>query len=121
MTQCNLDALATELPSLMRLRRQAVEVDFDGGTLTSDAGLLVLREVDRRINLMSRIDKLIPDPRDPRYVTHSQIEMLTSRVFGLAAGYEDVNDHRQLRHDAAFQVQPDVLPLRTTTMIRKNR
>ncbi len=75
----------------MRLRRQAVDVDIDGGTLTSDAGLLVLREVDRRINFMSRIDKLIPDPRDPRYVTHSQIEMLTSRVFGLAAGYEDVN------------------------------
>lgn len=104
MTQCNSDSLATELPSLMRLRRQAVEVDFDGGTLTSDAGLLLLREVDRRINLISRIDKLIPDPRDPRYVKHSQIEMLTSRIFALAAGYEDVNDHQQLRHDAAFQV-----------------
>lgn len=104
MTQCNSDSLVTERPNLMRLRRQAVEVDFDGGTLTSDAGLLLLREVDRRINLISRIDKLIPDPRDPRYVRHSQIEMLTSRIFALAAGYEDVNDHQQLRHDAAFQV-----------------
>ncbi len=88
----------------MRLRRQAVEVDFDGGTLTSDAGLLLLREVDRRINLISRIDKLIADPRDLRYVKHSQVEMLTSRIFAIAAGYEDVNDHQQLRHDAAFQV-----------------
>jgi hypothetical protein len=88
----------------MRLRRQAVEVDFDGGTLTSDSGLLLLREVDRRINLISRIDKLIPDPRDLRYAIHTQAEMLTSRIFAIAAGYEDVNDHQQLRHDAAFQV-----------------
>lgn len=104
MTQCTSESTATERPTLARLRRQAVEIDFDGGTLTSDAGLLLLREVDRRINLLPRINKLIPDPRDPRYTTHSQLEMLTSRIFGIAAGYEDVNDHQQLRHDAAFQV-----------------
>lgn len=104
MTQCKPEQSGTERPSLMRLRRQAVELDFEGGTLTSDGGLVLLREVDRRINLLSRINKLIPDPRDPRYTIHDQIEMLTSRIFGIAAGYEDVNDHQQLRHDAAFQV-----------------
>jgi hypothetical protein len=90
--------------SLKRLRNQAVEVTFDGGTLTSDAGLLLLREADQRLKLIERIARVIPDPRDPRYVVHSQVEMLTSRIFGIAAGYEDGNDHLQLRHDPAFQV-----------------
>lgn len=91
-------------PVLERLTRQAVEVDFDGGTLTSDGGLLLLREVDRRLNLIRRIDEAIPDPRDPLYTAHPQAEILTSRIFGIAAGYEDGNDHDQLRHDPAFQV-----------------
>ena len=91
-------------PSLKRLRRQAVEVDFNGGTLTSDGGLVLLREVDRRLDLIRRIDQAIPDPRDPFYIAHPQAEILTSRIFGIAAGYEDANDHDQLRHDPAFQV-----------------
>jgi hypothetical protein len=89
---------------LKRLRNQAVEAKFDGGTLTSDGGLLLLREVDQRLKLIETIDRLMPDPRDQNYVTHTQAEMLTSRIFGIAAGYEDCNDHQQLRHDAAFQV-----------------
>lgn len=89
---------------LKRLGRQAVEARFDGGTLTSDGGLLLLREVDHKLRLIERIDRVIPDPRDPRYVMHTQAEMLTSRIFGIAAGYEDGNDHQQLRHDSAFQV-----------------
>lgn len=91
-------------PTLKRLRRQAVEFDFDGGTLTSDGGLLLLREVDRRLDLIRRIDHAIPDPRDPFYTAHPQTEILTSRIFGIAAGYEDANDHDSLRHDPAFQV-----------------
>lgn len=89
---------------LKRLRNQAVEVTFDGGTLTSDAGLSLLREVDQRLKLIERIARVIPDPRDPRYVVHTQLEMLTSRIFGIATGYEDGNDHLQLRHDPAFQI-----------------
>ena len=99
MTKCNRRRAA-----LKRLRRQAVEVDFDGGTLTSDGGLLLLREVDRRLDLIRRIDKCIPDPRDPFSTAHPQAEILTSRIFGIAAGYEDGNDHDSLRHDPAFQV-----------------
>lgn len=91
-------------PSLKRLGRQSVEVDFRGGTLTSDGGLVLLREVDRRLDLIRRVDAAIPDPRDPLYTAHSQVEMLTSRIFGIAAGYEDGNDHQQLRHDPAFQL-----------------
>ena len=66
-------------PTLKRLRNQAVEVKFDGGTLTSDGGLLLLREVDQRLKLIERIARVIPDPRDPRYIVHTQVEMLTSR------------------------------------------
>jgi hypothetical protein len=99
MTKCK-----PKRPALKRLRRQAVEVDFNGGTLTSDGGLLILREVDRRLGLIRRIDEAIPDPRDPLYTSHPQAEILTSRIFGIAAGYEDANDHLQLRHDPAFQV-----------------
>lgn len=91
-------------PILKRLRRQAVEVDFDGGTLTSDGGLLLLREVDRKLNLINRVDQAISDPRDPLYTAHPQAEILTSRIFAIAAGYEDANDHLELRHDSAFQV-----------------
>jgi hypothetical protein len=91
-------------PALKRLRRQAVEVDFDGGTLTSDGGMVLLREADRRLDLIRRIDQAIPDPRDPLYTAHPQAEILTSRIFGIAAGYEDANDQDALRHDPAFQV-----------------
>lgn len=91
-------------PALKRLRRQAVEVDFQGGTLTSDGGLTLLREVDSKLDLIRRIDQAVPDPRDPFYTTHTQSEILTSRIFGIAAGYEDANDHHTLRHDPAFQV-----------------
>jgi hypothetical protein len=93
-----------DLPELKRLARQAVDVDFDGGTLTSDGGLVLLREVDRRLDLVRRVAEAIPDPRDPLYTVHTQPEILTSRIFGIAAGYEDANDHDQLRHDSAFQV-----------------
>ena len=99
MTKCKRSR-----PVLKRLRRQAVDVDFDGGTLTSDGGLLLLREVDQRLDLIRRVDQAILDPRDPFHTAHPQAEILTSRIFGIAAGYEDANDHQQLRHDPAFQV-----------------
>lgn len=99
MTKCK-----RKRPALKRLRRQAVEVDFDGGTMTSDGGLLLLREVDSRLDLIRRVDQAIPDPRDPDYTAHSQAEILTSRIFAIAAGYEDANDHEALRHDPVFQI-----------------
>ena len=67
-----------------------MEADFEGGRLTADGGLLLLREVDRRLGLLDAIDAVIPDPRDPRYIIHTQRELLAQRVFAIAAGYEDV-------------------------------
>lgn len=97
-------------PILKRLRRRAVEFDFDGGRLTSDAGLLLLRQVDARLGLVDAVNEALPDPRDPRYIVHEQREMIAQRIFALAAGYEDENDHQNLRFDPALQLAADKEP-----------
>lgn len=95
---------------LKRLRRRDVEYDFEGGTLTSDSGLLLLREIDQQLNLTAQMPQAIPDPRDPRYTVDSQRDMLVARIYGIAAGDEDGNDHQHLRNDVAFQVAADKTP-----------
>jgi len=79
MTQCNRKPL-----TFSTLFRRRVEADFDGGHLTSDAGGLLLREVDRRLGLTDRLAACIHDRRDPATVTHSIASMLRQRLFGLA-------------------------------------
>ena len=95
---------------LKRLRRRAVEFDFDGGRLTSDAGLLLLRQVDVKLGLIDAINEAIPDPRNQAKVVHRQREMIAQRVFAIAAGYEDENDHHNLRFDPALQLAADREP-----------
>ena len=85
------------------LNRKKIEANFSGGSITSDGGLLLLREVDKRIDLTRRLSKLISDARHASYVDHSVRDLLKQRVYALAAGYEDVNDHEFLRQDACFQ------------------
>jgi hypothetical protein len=85
------------------LKRRKIEAEFSGGSITSDAGGIFLREVDRQLNLLEPIAKLFPDDRDQSKVTHTILEMLRQRVYGIALGYEDLNDHDDLRHDIAFQ------------------
>ena len=72
---------------------------FDGGQITSHAGGLLLREVDRRIGLLNRLSECFRDGRSQTRVRHSVREMVAQRVYGLALGYEDLNDHEQLRED----------------------
>ena len=72
---------------------------FDGGTISSDGGSLLLRETDRRLNLLPRLAGCFLDGRDQERVEHSVGEMLAQRIYGLALGYEDINDHEQLRRD----------------------
>jgi hypothetical protein len=72
---------------------------FDGGKITSHAGGLLLREVDRRIDLLRRLSDCFLDGREQSRVRHSVREMVSQRVYGLALGYEDLNDHEQLRQD----------------------
>jgi hypothetical protein len=99
MTHCNHDTL-----DFASLGSKAVVADFQGGRLTCDAGVLLLREVGQRLGLFDALDRAIPDPRWLPLVLHDQKAMLTQRIIALAAGYEDLNDHQTLRADPAFQL-----------------
>ena len=82
-----------------RVEGRSVVAEFDGGALTSDAGGLLLGAADRRLDLVRRIARCFRDARDPRLVEHSVATLIGQRVFGIALGYEDLNDHDELRHD----------------------
>lgn len=94
MTECNQGSFQFE----GHFSRQ-VTGRFDGGQQTSDAGGLLLRETDRRLKLLSRFAACFSDGRDPKRIDHPVQEMVSQRVYGTALGYEDLNDHDQLRHD----------------------
>jgi hypothetical protein len=106
MTECTIAPL-----SFSSLGHRRLEADFSGGDLTSDAGALLLREADRRLGLLDALDHDLPDPRDPQLITHPQRALLSRRIFGIALGYEDLNDPTTLRHDPLWQAvagyQPD--------------
>jgi hypothetical protein len=76
-----------------------VEAGFTAGQVCSDGGALLLREVDRRIHLLERLAACFIDGRDAGRIEHTVEEMLSQRIYGLALGYEDLNDHEQLRSD----------------------
>ena len=77
---------------------------FDGGTISSDSGAFLLRETDRRLNLLPRLAGCFLDGRNQAMIDHTILEMLSQRIYGLALGYEDINDHEQLRTDPVFGV-----------------
>jgi Transposase DDE domain group 1 len=77
---------------------------FDGGTISSDGGALLLRQTDERLDLLPRLAQCFLDGREQDRVQHSVEEMISQRVYGLALGYEDLNDHEQLRSDPLFSV-----------------
>ncbi|MBV9489435.1 MAG: IS1380 family transposase [Verrucomicrobia bacterium] len=84
-------------------RGRKIQADFGGGQVSSDGGLLLLRQVDRRLGLTQRLAELLPEPRDPDRITHSLQSLLQQRLYGLALGYADLNDHDALRHDPLWQ------------------
>jgi Transposase DDE domain group 1 len=90
-------------PPFSKMGRREVEVRFDGGAVSSDGGLLLLREVERRLGLLRAVAEVLPDPRSPLLVRHKTEQLLRQRVFGLCQGYEDLNDHDTLRDDLAVQ------------------
>ncbi len=100
----NCTPTAIEFPPL---KRRKIIAQFSGGAITSDGGILLLRAVDRQLGLTERIGAQIPDTRDPDRVHHSLVALLRQRVYGLACGYEDLNDHDTLRNDIAFQTAVD--------------
>jgi hypothetical protein len=83
--------------------RRKIEASFQGGDVSSDGGVMLLRQADRRIGLTRAIAEVFKDRRDPALITHGLADLLRQRIFGLALGYEDLNDHDTLRHDLAWQ------------------
>lgn len=81
------------------LNRRGVVARFDGGEITSDAGALLLREVERRTGILRQLSGCFTDHRRPDRIEHSVFALLAQRVYGLALGYEDLSDHDRLRHD----------------------
>lgn len=101
-------------PSLFEFEavgRRAVVAQFDGGTITSNAGALLLSQADHSLGLIQRFARCFTDRRDQRYVEHRVETLVGQRVFGLALGYEDLNDHDELRKDPVFAVLAGKLEL----------
>src|SRR4051794_327464 len=96
------DALV--LPGSSPIAGKTVRVAFDGGRLTSDAGVLPLADIERRLGIAERLARCLTDPRSPGRVHHTLAEMIRFRVLLIAAGYPDANDCDALRHDPAFKM-----------------
>jgi hypothetical protein len=94
MTECNQESFTFTAHFSRR-----VEAEFTAGRVSSDGGALLLREADRKINLLGRLASCFSDGRAPLLVKHRLSEMLAQRIYGLTLGYEDLNDHEQLRSD----------------------
>ena len=99
MTECNQSSFGFEGSG-----RREIVARFDGGTISSDGGAFLLRQVDKRLNLLARFGQCFLDGRNQALVEHSIPEMVSQRVYGLALGYEDLNDHEQLRTDPVFGI-----------------
>lgn len=98
------------LPGLSPVLGKSVVVRFDGGQLSSDAGVPVLREIEQRLRLAERLAACIDDPRAQAQVLHGLDEMIRFRLLMIASGYEDGNDASTLRSDPAFKLAQGVLP-----------
>jgi len=99
MTECTQSSFGFEACG----SRQIV-ARFDGGTISSDGGAFLLRQTDKRLNLLPRLAECFLDGRNQSLVEHSIQEMLSQRIYGLALGYEDLNDHEQLRKDPVIGI-----------------
>jgi hypothetical protein len=111
MTDCSRDSL-----TFSRLGAKAIVADFRGGRLTTDAGALLLRQVERRLGLFDALDAAIPDPRRPELIEHDQRALLAQRITAIALGYEDLNDHQTLRADPALQLASGKVPEEELTL-----
>src|SRR5277367_4260911 len=98
------------LPGLSPVQDKSVVARFDGGRLSSEGGLLALREIERRLRLAEHFAACLKDPRMPEKVLHRLAEIIRFRMLMIAAGYEDGNDADMLRGDPMFKLALDRLP-----------
>src|SRR3954451_9061604 len=99
MTECT-----QELFAFTGVGQREVVSRFDGGYVVSDGGALLLRQVEHRADILGRFAACFTDQRDLRRVEHSVEQLVKQRVYGLALGYEDLNDHEKLRQDPLLAV-----------------
>ena len=98
------------LAGLSPVQGKALVARFDGGRLSSEGGLLALREIERRLGLAERLAACLKDPRAPEKVVHHLAQIIRFRMLMIAAGYEDGNDADTLRRDPMFKLALDRLP-----------
>ena len=98
------------------VQSKKVESDFSGGSITSDGGVLLLRQANQQTHFIEKLSRAIEDRRHPSYVDHAQETMLKQRIYGIACGYEDVNDQVELRKDPMFQVAVNREPCEENAM-----
>jgi hypothetical protein len=99
MTDCNQTSIHFH-PS----GRRKIVAEFNGEMITSDAGALLLRDASQKLGLIRRFAGCFDDFRNPDQIDHSLEQLLAQRIFGIALGYEDLNDHDKLRHDTLLAV-----------------
>ena len=87
--------------------RRQVRAAFDAGPISSDGGLLLLRQADRRLGLTEALAQALPDWREKRRVEHSDLELIRQRIYGICAGYEDCNDAKTMRRDPVLKAACD--------------
>jgi hypothetical protein len=105
-----MPAFTPMLPGLSPVAGKSVVAKFDGGRLSSDGGLLLLREAEQRLRVADRLAGCIKDPRSPDLITHSLADIIRFRLLMIAAGYEDGNDASSLRSDPMFKMALDLTP-----------
>ena len=105
-----MNAPLLPLPGLSSVSGKRIEVKFDGGLLSSDGGILALREIEQRLRVSDRLAGCLVDPRNPELITHSLADIIRFRLMMISAGYEDGNDADSLRSDPMFKMALDLTP-----------
>jgi len=105
-----MDETIAYLPRLSPIKNKELCARFDGGQLSSDGGVLVLRGIEERLGLAARLAGCLTDARDPSSTMHTQGDMIGARMFAIACGYEDCDDLDVLRVDPAFKLACGRLP-----------
>src|SRR6266699_4714813 len=103
-TPRRFNPLAQRLESSQKLGGRELVWRFDGGDITSDGGALILRQLEERTGIVRRFAACVTDYRRPGLIEHPLLDLMMQRVFGLALGYQDLNDHDELRRDPMLAV-----------------
>ncbi len=103
MTSSSRDFIPNQL-NFGTIKGRKVIADFSGGRITSDAGIVLLAELDKKLKITTRFSQCFQDYRHLSYVDYTVRQLLAQRVYGIILGYEDVNDHDKIRHDPALAI-----------------